>query len=75
MKVSEYTLLEEAFSRSFGWMLNRIWETYDLPGDPHEDRSAGVKDLAADRCFNEFMVALEELGVELGDVEAPLKCK
>lgn len=73
MKISEYTLLEDAFEASFGFMLNRIAEAWNLPVDFHEDTRA--KDQASERCFSEFMIALEELGVELGDVEAPLRCK
>lgn len=68
MKVSEYDLLLQAFEKSFGFMLNRIWEAWDLPGDPHDDN--GKKTLALDRCFNEFLLALEEGGVELEDTEA-----
>lgn len=73
MKVDEYHILERAFEESFGFMLNRIWELYDLPGDPHEHRSAGVKDLAEERCFSEFLVALESDGVELEVKEVPLR--
>lgn len=66
MKISEYDLLQEAFTRSFGFMLNRVWEVYELSTDPHED--PGKRDHAEERCFNEFMCALEEMGVELETV-------
>jgi hypothetical protein len=75
LKISEYTLLEDAFEASFGFMLNRIAEAYDLDVDFHAPKFGPIKELAADRCFSEFIAALEELGVELGDVEAPLRCK
>lgn len=63
MKISEYTLLEGAFDSSFGFMLNRIADLWPECPDFHKD--AQKKELAAERCFSEFMVALEEMGVEL----------
>lgn len=66
MKISEFDLLQEAFTRSFGFMLNRVWEVYDIGTDPHAERES--RDIAEERCFNEFIVALEEMGVELETV-------
>lgn len=63
MKISEYNILERAFSLSFPFMLNRIWDIYQLPGDPHGKYE--VRDEAAERAFTEFMGALEDIGVEL----------
>ena len=68
MKVSEYTLLRDTFDNAFGFMLNRIAEAYPNCPDFHEDQ--GLKDLALDRCWNEFMVALEEMGIELEDLHS-----
>ena len=69
MKVSEYTLLRDAFENSFGFMLNRISDTWpDATPDWHGDE--GRKELAEDRCFTEFIVALEEMGIELGDCKS-----
>jgi hypothetical protein len=72
MKISEYTILEDAFDASFGFMLNRIADTWEgkVP-DFHASRD--LVEHAKERCWTEFICALEELGVELGDVEVPLK--
>jgi hypothetical protein len=71
MKISEYTLLQSAFEAAFPFMLNRISEVYDedLSHDPL------LSDEAEDRCWNEFMVAVEQIGIELEDVRAPLKVR
>jgi hypothetical protein len=64
MKISEYTLLRDAFENSFGFMLNRISDNYpDSTPDWHGE--AFRKDRAEEQCWNEFMVALEEMGIEL----------
>ena len=63
MKISEYTLLELAFERSFGFMLTRIEET--SAGALSHFPEAVDRETAQDRCFTEFIIALEELGVEL----------
>jgi hypothetical protein len=73
MKISEYTLLEDAFEAAFGFMLNRIADTWNLEVDFHKDPT--IKAIASERCFDEFVNSLAELGVELGDVEAPLRLK
>lgn len=68
MKISEYDILDDAFERSFGFMLNRIADLWvDCP-DFHAD--PGMVELARDRCFSEFIIALEERGVELEEVKA-----
>lgn len=63
MKISEYTLLQTAFNNSFGFMLNRIADTWikcpDFHASPH------LVEIGADRCFSEFISALEESGVRL----------
>ena len=80
MRIGEYTLLEEAWDRSFGFMLNRIEdEMGTIPGRwtgkgasmTHE--TGGKTERARTRCFSEFIIALEELGVELGDLETVRK--
>lgn len=68
MKVSEYTLLRDVFENSFGFMLNRISDIYEHTPDWHADFSK--KEQAEERCWNEFMVALEEMGIELGDCKS-----
>lgn len=69
MKISEYTLLEDAFHNSFGFMLNRLADLDFLKGDPHDPANQNLKDLAEDRCFSEFMVALEEMGITLEEAQ------
>ena len=70
MRISEYTLLEEAFHNSFGFMLNRLADLNMIEGgDPHADKFRGSKELAEERCWNEFMCAIEEMGVELEDAK------
>jgi hypothetical protein len=68
MKVSEYTLLRDTFDNAFGFMLNRLDDVYENTPDWYADQSK--KDLALDRCWNEFMVALEEMGIELEDLHS-----
>ena len=71
MKISEYSLLEEAFHRSFGFMLNRIEEevgSIDHRFDGTEHDQDNRRDRAEDLCFNEFIVAMEEMGIELETV-------
>jgi hypothetical protein len=68
MKISEYTLLRDTFDNAFGFMLNRIADSYD--GCPDFQGDASRRDLALDRCWNEFMVALEEMGIELEDLHS-----
>lgn len=65
MKISEYRLLEQAFENSFGFMLNRIEEEIG----PIKGRDDTSTPHAIDKCFNEFVIALEEMGVELGEAE------
>ena len=80
MRISEYTLLEEAWDRSFGFQLNRIEdEMGTIPGrwtgkgaDVDYEKE-GKTERARMRCFSEFIIALEELGVELGDLETVRK--
>lgn len=72
MKISEYTLLEDAFEASFGFMLNRIGEALDKDLWVEDE---GLRETLAERCFHEFTIALEEMGVELGEVDAPLRSK
>jgi hypothetical protein len=67
MKISEYRILEQAFENSFGFMLNRILDLGLLKGDPHGDKA--LRDRAEEQAFNEFVIALEEMGVELGEAE------
>lgn len=67
MRVREYDVVREAFERAFGFMLNRIWDTYDLPGEGSQDR--GKAETAEALCWNEFMVALDSLGVEFENLE------
>jgi len=69
MKISEYTLLEDAFHRSFGFMLNRLADAGYITGDPHSPTRERFRDTAEDRCFNEFMCALEGGGVQLEDAK------
>jgi len=66
VKISEYTLLEDAFHNSFGFMLNRISESEINMKDPHASTEA-EKEYVEERCFNEFVIAIEEMGVELED--------
>lgn len=74
MKISEYTLLQDAFEGSFGFMLNRLADLGLLKGD-HFEWPLTTKELAEERCFTEFMNAIDEMGIELGDVESPLREK
>jgi len=71
MRISEYTLLRSVFEAAFPFMLNRINDVYDedLSHDPLK------RDDAEERCWNEFMLAVEQIGIELGDVQAPLRIK
>jgi len=69
MKISEVTLLEGGFDASFGFMLNRIGDAYEdlrLPESMWDDTAL------RDRCFSEFLLALEEMGVTFETVEARL---
>jgi hypothetical protein len=75
MKISEYTILEDAFHNSFGFMLNRLADLGFIRGDPHDGHLGDKKDTAEERCFNEFVAALEDMGVMLQDVGEPLKTK
>ena len=70
MRISEYTLLEEAWDRSFGFMLNRIEDAKDEDSDLHRVRND--MSYVGGRCFSEFIIALEEMGVELDTVGEPL---
>jgi hypothetical protein len=69
MKISEYTILEDAFHRSFGFMLNRLADAGYIKGDPHSPTREPTRDYVEQQCFNEFMCALEDGGVELEDAE------
>lgn len=69
MKINEYTLLEMAFENSFGFMLNRLADCGFIKGDQHDPKRDEMRGIAKERCFAEFMIALEELGVELGETE------
>jgi hypothetical protein len=80
MKISEYTLLQEAWDRSFGFMLNRIEdEMGTIPGRwvgkgaNMDYEKEGKAERARERCFSEFVIALDDLGVELGDLETVRK--
>ena len=74
MKISEYTLLEAAFHNSFGFMLNRMADANLLRTD-HFEWTVPVREDVEARCFSEFILALEETGVRLEDVEARLETK
>ena len=67
MKMSEYTILENAFLAAFPFMLNRIMDA--LPDAELDLHVLARTDFVAERCFSEFISALEDQGVELGDVE------
>jgi hypothetical protein len=71
MKISEYRLLEEAWDRSFGFQLNRIED--EIGPIKGRDATRTDNEVAKDRCFSEFILALEELGVQLGDLETVRK--
>jgi hypothetical protein len=64
MKISEYTLLEDAFEAAFPFMLNRMEEILDTT--IKRDNLTH----ASERCFSEFIIALEEIGVVLQDIQA-----
>lgn len=68
MKLSEYTVLRDVFENAFGFMLNRIAEGY--PDCPDFQGLYNIKEDVEERCWNEFMVALEEMGIELGDLKS-----
>lgn len=68
MKISERTILEHSFSNSFVFMLNRLGDAGLLKGD-HFEWPEATKVYVQERCFDEFMLALEELGITLGEVE------
>ena len=61
MTVSEYRLLERCFEDAFGFMLNRLEETHGVSFD----RSPALVERASDQCWNEFMLAIEGLGIDL----------
>ena len=65
MIISEYTLLEDAFEAAFPFMLNRLSDVGIIKGDPHSAELCFARDEACERCFTEFITALEEIGVEL----------
>jgi hypothetical protein len=67
VKISEYRLLSEAYEKHFGFALNRVEEEFGVDLQRERNSHEG----ALDRCFNEFMVAFDEMGVELGDAEVP----
>jgi len=60
MIVNEYAILSRAFTDSFGFMLNRIDETHGLG----KERDASLDSVAEERCWNEFCLAIEALGLE-----------
>lgn len=67
MKVSEYTLLKAVFDDAFCNMLSRIGDTFkDCPDFFQKEE---LVDLALDRCWNEFTLALEEDGIILGGAD------
>ena len=66
MRVDEYKVVSRAFGDAFGFMLNRVEEAFGVT----LDRDApGAADRAEDRCWNELVLALDALGVELGPRE------
>lgn len=62
MKISEYVILQDAFENSFGFMLNRIADATDT--DLQKARTEEV----TDRCWREFVNALDEMGVTLQEM-------
>lgn len=64
MRISEHTILRDAFENSFRFMLNRLGDA-GATIDFNEDTLL----LAEDRCWNEFSLALEEMGVTLEEVK------
>lgn len=75
MVISEYVLLEGAFDNSFNFMLNRIGDALEAAGASPLPESLYKNEYLRERAFSEFIVALEEMGVELQNVDVPLKGK
>jgi len=68
MRISEYTLLQDAFDSAFGFMLNRIGDELDSSSvKDGRDLDTTGRERLAERCFSEFIIALEEIGVRLDD--------
>jgi hypothetical protein len=71
VKVSEYTLMRMAWEQSFGFMLNRLAEADWLKVDDHHDsKHTTQRDHLEDQCWNEFLLALDDIGLEFGEMHS-----
>lgn len=63
MRISEATILQDAFEAAFPFMLNRMADAgYDVEGMRKDE-------YLVERCWGEFLIALEEIGVRLEDID------
>ncbi len=58
MYIREYDALRQVYENHFGFMLNRLAEVVELPDIVYKN------EVLEDRCWNEFMVAFEEMGLK-----------
>ena len=70
MKVSEYTLMRLAWEQSFGFMLNRLADAEWLKVDHHDPKHATTKDRLEDQCWDEFLLAFDDIGLEFGQMHS-----
>jgi len=65
MKIDEYKVVRAAFENAFGFMLNRIED--GLGVDMQRERNGAAVEDAEERCWDEFVIALEAIGVTFAE--------
>ena len=68
MRIDEYKVVRAAFENAFGFMLNRIED--GLGVDLHRERKGSEVEGVEERCWDEFMIALDALGVTFTECNA-----
>jgi hypothetical protein len=70
VKADEYRLMALVWEQSFGYMLNRLADAGWLRVDHHDPKNASTRDHLEDQCWNELLLACDDVGIEFGEMQS-----